>query len=1491
MRPIQEANNAEVGDSEDSGCKCRGLEADSFADSIEEEEVLQRIGNSVSKKSGNVQQYRVNQVGAGSDVGAAVSYQAANRAVQNGSSDAPTTSGAKLVDSSRNSRTLPKAPPPQSAAGASDSAAPLRPAKGMHPISSHFSLGTISPGIMNGMQDSSSDKAQAPPNLDEQKSDQARHDSFRAMPTLPLPAAPKQQQQTRKDVGVTKQSSPGESHPQTQTKKEVHMQNPPAPTVALPKPSVLPVTGTPMPVSMPFQQPQVSLQFCGPGIQFQSQGVTAGSVQMPLTFPVGGAPQVPQQMFVSALQSHPMQPQAIMHQGQGFSFAPQIGHQLPSQLGNLGIAIGPQFGPQQPGKFGGTSPISEVCVESNLQQSVPVSEPSVTKSLPVTNRQSAAPSDSLLLQRSEHECSSAALVTPVRDPVAVAVGTGGRKREPITRSNSLKEYQKKPSKKDMGHMQQQQHQDTLNSVSVETSGAVEDEAVLALPTPTAVVLEKETTPNANLCCSYESTPNMIGIPTMEGDSAETSTSVVLNDDGIVRQSLDSTLSQTEHDLVEVGPKSEVHASQDTAGTEDSDKSATCLTDDAEKQQLEMMLQLPSKIISHRDVDTSDHAVPLPEATIRQIPFSLGTGQNREGKAADLPSGNPVTVAHSGPKDKPTLEPPRAKTASGKKKLLKEILLKADSNAADISTLKLGTSENNHHAHGATKHADEYGNEATGRKKYSRDFLMTLSEQCMELPAGFEIGYDIANSLMTGPVTASYAVDREPHPSPGRSIDRSPRGPRVDRRMVGVGDDDKWSKLPGSSGPGHDLRLDIGHGAPAVSFRPGQGVNHGVLRNPRGQSSNQYAGGILSGPIQAMASPGGVPQNGIDADRWHRAPSAQRGLIPSPQTPLQVMHKATRKYEVGKVSDVEQAKQRQLKSILNKLTPQNFEKLFAQVKEVNIDNLVTLTGVISQIFDKALMEPTFCEMYADFCYHLSAELPDFSENNEKITFKRLLLNKCQEEFERGEREQAEADKADEEGEIQQTEGEREEKRIKARRRMLGNIRLIGELYKKKMLTERIMHECIKKLLGQYQNPDEEDLEALCKLMSTIGQMIDHSKAKEHMDAYFDMMLKLSTNQKLSSRVRFMLRDAIDLRKNRWQQRRKIEGPKKIEEDVRVDDRHPLESKTLSSLLPQRPTDDDAITLGPKGGLGRGMTIRGQPLISNAALTEIPSSAGDPRRRTATGPNGYSAVSCNSRDEVRSRDMLDRLGGTSYEQSSFQRTYSGSRDSNITDHTSDRPSLTTSSTGRIHGSLLADPITSSSHSKPLSEEGLRDKSMSAIREYYSAKDDEEVVLCIKELNSTNFYPTMISLWITDSFERKDMERDLLARLLVKLNKSQEHVLSETQLIQGFENVLSSLEDAMNDAPKAAEFLGRLFAKVILESAVPLKEVGRLILKGGEEPGHLLETGVASEVLGSILESIQNDKGDSILNEIRTNSGLRLEDFRPPQPLRAKKLEPFL
>lgn len=70
-------------------------------------------------------------------------------------------------------------------------------------------------------------------------------------------------------------------------------------------------------------------------------------------------------------------------------------------------------------------------------------------------------------------------------------------------------------------------------------------------------------------------------------------------------------------------------------------------------------------------------------------------------------------------------------------------------------------------------------------------------------------------------------------------------------------------------------------------------------------------------------------------------------------------------------------------------------------------------------------------------------------------------------------------------------ELQEAKDQARRRSLGNIKFIGELFKLKMLTEVIMHDCIVKLL---KNHDEESLECLCRLLSTIGKDLDFEKAK-------------------------------------------------------------------------------------------------------------------------------------------------------------------------------------------------------------------------------------------------------------------------------------------------------------------------------------------------------------------------------------------------------------
>ncbi|WVZ86583.1 hypothetical protein U9M48_033339, partial [Paspalum notatum var. saurae] len=789
------------------------------------------------------------------------------------------------------------------------------------------------------------------------------------------------------------------------------------------------------------------------------------------------------------------------------------------------------------------------------------------------------------------------------------------------------------------------------------------------------------------------------------------------------------------------------------------------------------------------------------------------------------------------------------------------------------------------------------------KRYSRDFLLTFAESCIKLPESFKIGFDISRTVMGVHASASFIYNTELNPNHASIKDRGSTTSQANRHMAGKFDDDKWRKQFFSPVFECNLLSDSINQTTFSSWDALRCGGHGSTRSlSQSQPFSQHGGGMISRAMKEVVSQQNMSHCSFD-ERWKNRANDQGVSSPYQVPVLPVMHKAKKKYEIGMVSDEEEAKQRQLKAILNKLTPQNFEKLFAQVKELNIDNVVTLTGVISQIFDKALMEPTFCEMYASFCFRLASDLPNFVKNDERITFKRLLLNKCQEEFEKGERESVEADKMEEEDGTKQSKGGREEKQIRARRRMLGNIRLIGELYKKKMLTERIMHECINKLLGEYQDPDEEDLEALCKLMSTIGDMIDHPRAKAHMDFYFDFIKKLSENSKLSSRIRFLLEDVIDLRKNKWRQRRKVEGPKKIEEvrrdaikqkfgqstrfgqssatcissglrlgppdnslrgssllasrgsskvhtygsqNVNLNVRYRPSNRALHVSFQQRHTDK-SIRLGPHGDFGRGMPLcEKPPPVPNDVLPQVQLN------------NDHGQITKNSREYsfsgVSSNSINFKASNTSW----------GMADMSL-------PLLST--VGQMHRSQVINEPCAEARTFP--EEVLQEKSLLTIKEFYNAKDEKEVALCIKELNSPSFYPSVVSLWINDSFERKDIERELLAKLLVYLCKTQEHLLSQRQLLEGFQHVLSTLDDVMTDAPKATMFLGQIFARVILEDVISLTEIGGLLQEQDdreEVARHAVDDSLTSEIMGSMLESIRVERGDSAMDEICAKSNLQ-------------------
>ncbi|KAJ7270147.1 armadillo-type protein [Mycena haematopus] len=160
--------------------------------------------------------------------------------------------------------------------------------------------------------------------------------------------------------------------------------------------------------------------------------------------------------------------------------------------------------------------------------------------------------------------------------------------------------------------------------------------------------------------------------------------------------------------------------------------------------------------------------------------------------------------------------------------------------------------------------------------------------------------------------------------------------------------------------------------------------------------------------------------------------------------------------------------------------------------------------------------------------------------------------------------------------------------KAKRQWLGLIKFIGEIFKVQMLTERIMHECVKKLLGNVENPEDEEIEGLCVLLSTIGSLLDTQKARAHMDVYFSRMKELGKSSKVSSRTRFMLQDVIELRDRKWVARTQavptaIRGPSggwaNISSDIRNALRPPPKTRDFSNFGKIAASKGLPMTFGP------------------------------------------------------------------------------------------------------------------------------------------------------------------------------------------------------------------------------------------------------------------------------------------------------------------------
>ena len=89
--------------------------------------------------------------------------------------------------------------------------------------------------------------------------------------------------------------------------------------------------------------------------------------------------------------------------------------------------------------------------------------------------------------------------------------------------------------------------------------------------------------------------------------------------------------------------------------------------------------------------------------------------------------------------------------------------------------------------------------------------------------------------------------------------------------------------------------------------------------------------------------------------------------------------------------------RKTRALLNKMTMERFSDISEQLSVLPVTSADELTTVVHEIFDKAITEHHYCEVYADMCLVLRQVYPEFEEDGVKTNLTRVLLTRCQEEF--------------------------------------------------------------------------------------------------------------------------------------------------------------------------------------------------------------------------------------------------------------------------------------------------------------------------------------------------------------------------------------------------------------------------------------------------------------------------------------------------------------
>jgi len=682
-------------------------------------------------------------------------------------------------------------------------------------------------------------------------------------------------------------------------------------------------------------------------------------------------------------------------------------------------------------------------------------------------------------------------------------------------------------------------------------------------------------------------------------------------------------------------------------------------------------------------------------------------------------------------------------------------------------------------------------------RHSRDFLMKFAARYTTCPQ------ELASSGLEVLLTDDRERDVQRKVLQSAADDADDRDWRT--RPLGGGPEEPRLPTPAALAPAPRPAEKAERAAPAPAAARPAPAAAAPAAQPAPKAAQQPAAAAAAQPQQqpARASPAPSPA---------AQPPQQRDQAPYVDTSkfAKAADVGLQAYKPGgNVSGTERAL-RQIKGVLNKLTPEKFDRLLNQLLEV-VATADVLKHTIAMVFENAVAQPTFVAMYADLCLALSRELPQFppaAGEDKPMTFKRVLLNTCQDEFE-------EAAAAREALRTIREPDEREAAERRVKQRTLGNVRLIAELYRKDVVTEKIVHLCVRDLLepvgtGKDALPHEDSIEAVCEMVSISGKKLADGGSEEgrkRLRGYLGRMEKLAASAALPARLRFIVREVLELERSKWVPRRETFTARKISE-VKAEAQAELgmtDYDRIVSELPSLPAQhrfaaEEVALLPPlrsaaagngggNDGFGRGGLpgMRG-PLPGSAGTSGRPPAAPAPATPPAKAPAARAAAGAPA--------------------------------------------------------------------KPLSAEEVEAKVRSLVREYVSVGDAAEAVTCGRELEAgagaAAAGKALVQFGLEEALDAV-RERDQGAVLGLLAALAAAGLVGPAQLAAGLGAYAENLEDVALDYPAAPGLLGRFAGAALATGALELPALAAML--AGVESAR-----PRRELIAVALNAVKAAKGDA-------------------------------